>query len=89
MDNKIFYVDRSKINFKLPYLVDNSGTDTYVSLRDVYNCIAMTPIADVVPVHEVRCKLQEKLYPLHEVIGMDKEAWYTEIDKLIAEILCK
>ena len=47
------YIDREKIDFRLPYFTDENG-DVLVSLKTVKRCIAMTPTEDVVAV--VRCK---------------------------------
>jgi hypothetical protein len=41
------YIDKNKIDLRLPYLNDEDG-DAFVSVRDVRNIISLTPAEDVI-----------------------------------------
>jgi hypothetical protein len=54
MPNNEQYIDRAKIDFRLPYFTEDSG-DALISLRTIKGLLAMMPTEeDVVKV--VRCK---------------------------------
>ena len=53
------YIDRNKIDFKLPCYFEDSGEDALVSIRAVKHVIYATPEEDVAPVEEVIAKVRE------------------------------
>jgi hypothetical protein len=86
LEKKIYYIDRAKIDLRLPYLRDE-GEEIIVSARDVLRCIAMAPIEDVLPINIVVNKMLEKLYPLYKDLEISKAAWRSIVNKIVDEVL--
>lgn len=62
------YIDKNKIDFRLPYLKDEEG-DVLVSVRAVRNTINLTPVEDVVPRSELIKLFDEFCSRLNTVSG--------------------
>ena len=63
------YIDRNKIDFKLPCYFEDSGEDALVSIRAVKHVIYATPEEDVVPRSELTKLYNDIIASLNPVIG--------------------
>lgn len=55
------YIDRDKIDFRLPCYFEESGDDALVSIRAVRNALNRIPVEKVAPVEEIVNKLRAKI----------------------------
>ena len=80
------YIDKNKIDFRLPYLNDEDG-DASVSVRDVRHIINLTPEESVAPVEEVIVKVREGIGRNIFNPNNKFDFIYDEIYKVLDEVL--
>ncbi len=81
------YIDRNKIDFRLPCYFEDSGEDALVSIKAVKHFINMTPEEDVAPVAEVISKVREGI--VRNIFNPNNkfDFIYDEIYKVLDEVL--